>query len=183
MDDLPLDLNSLRFTKLPSKSLKASQDLIAGIKNVERRSFPTNEAFEFDNELGKRTTSLYCAHDENAKLYGYVVYVRSKLVTRIHKVCVLEKYRRKGIGKWMLSLVLQELRKGAAEKVDLWVDTAREPARRLYHSCGLQEKEIVQNYYSAGRDGVRMEIHYEVPNESVVCIQKKVLGSCKSKTH
>ncbi|KAI5784665.1 acetyltransferase, GNAT family [Geopyxis carbonaria] len=161
MADLPLDLNSLSFTKLPAKSLKASRDLLAGIKNVEKRTFPTKEAFEFDNELRKRTTSLYCAYDEHAKLYGYVVYVRSKLATRIHKVCVIEQYRQKGVGKWMMSLVLRELQKGAAGKVDLWVDTAREPARRLYHACGFQEKEVVQNYYSAGRDGVRMEIYCE----------------------
>ncbi|KAL7275986.1 polarity establishment/cellular polarization [Rhizina undulata] len=109
--------------------------LLTSIKQIEKRTFPTNEAFHFDSELPKRTTNLYCAYlpgpKGTFKIYGYTVYVRSKLVTRIHKVCVVEEQRGKGIGKWMVGLVLRDLKKGGSTTVDLWVDESRDAAWKL----------------------------------------------------
>lgn len=56
----------------------------------------------------------------------------------------------------MLQRVLEVLEKGGADEVDLWVDVGREAARGLYKECGFVEKETVEGYYGAGRDGVRM---------------------------
>lgn len=157
-----MDLSKLTFVKLPSKKLGTDSDfLLNAIKQVEKRTFPSNEALDFNMELPKRITSLYCAFTQIGKkleLLGYIVYGRSKLVTRVHKVCVVEEQRGKGIGKWMLGLVLADLKKGGAGTVDLWVDKNREVARRLYITCGFGERETVENYYSRGRDAIRMAI-------------------------
>lgn len=156
-----IDLSKLTFVKLPSKKLGSGSDsLLISIKQVEKRSFPSNEALDLNTELLKRTTNLYCAFTQIGKkleLCGYVIYVRSKLATRIHKVCVVENKRGQGIGKWMLGLVMADLRKGGAGTVDLWVDKSRDIARRLYMTCGFEERETVGNYYSSGRDAIRME--------------------------
>jgi ribosomal protein S18 acetylase RimI-like enzyme len=158
-----MDLSKLAFIKLPSKKLGSGSDiLLNSIKQVEKRSFPSNEAFDFNTELPKRTTNLYCAFAKTGnepELCGYIVYVRSKLVTRIHKVCVVEKKRGQGIGRWMMDHVLVDLKKGGAGIVDLWVDKNREIARKLYEACGFEKRETVENYYSGGRDAVRMEIN------------------------
>ncbi|CUS14658.1 unnamed protein product [Tuber aestivum] len=159
-----MNFTELSFVKPSAKELRSPSDpLLRSVKQVEKRTFPTSEIFDFDGELAKRTTHFYCAlrgsvgKSRDLELYGYIVFVRSRLVTRIHKVCVVEEQRGKGVGKWMLGLVLAELRKGGAEKVDLWVDADREAARRLYLSCGFEERETVNDYYSAGRHGIRME--------------------------
>lgn len=157
-----MDLSKLTFVKLPSKKLGTDSDfLLSSIKKVEKWTFPSNEALDFNVELSKRTTNLWCAFTQTGKkleLFGYVVYGRSKLVTRVHKVCVVEEQRGKGIGKWMLSLVLVDLKKGGTGTVDLWVDKNREVARRLYITCGFRERETVENYYSLGRHAIRMAI-------------------------
>lgn len=157
-----IDLSKLTFIKLPSKKLGTNSDfLLNSIKQVEKRTFPSNEALDFNAELPKRITNLYCAFvqvGQKPELCGYIVYVRSKLITRVHKVCVVEERRGQGIGKWMLGLVLADLKKGGAGTVDLWVDRSREIARKLYITCGFEEKETVENYYSAGRDAIRMEV-------------------------
>lgn len=157
-----MDLSKLTFVKLPSKKLgTGSESLLDSIKKIEKHTFPSNEAFDFDTELSKRSTNLRCAFTQvgtKLEVLGYVVYVRSKLITRIHKVCIVEGQRGKGLGKWMLGLVLAELKKGGAGTVDLWVDKNREVARRLYITCGFQERETVENYYSLGRDAIRMVI-------------------------
>lgn len=161
-----MDLSKLIFVKLPSKNLGSDSDvLLNSIRQVEKRSFPSNEVLDFSAELLKRTTNLYCAFTKTENvpdLCGYIVYVRSKLVTRVHKVCVVKNKRGQGIGKWMMDLVLSDLGKGGAEIVDLWVDKSREIARKLYETCGFEERETVENYYSGGRDALRMEINLRV---------------------
>ncbi|KAF8243305.1 acyl-CoA N-acyltransferase [Wilcoxina mikolae CBS 423.85] len=162
MSDCRLNITSLSFTRIPSKKLRSSELLLTAVKQVEKHTFPSNEVFDFDNEIKKRTTSLYCVYrqenDGCVELCSYAVYIRTKLVTRIHKVCVVERYRRQGIGKWMMERLLRELMKASATNVDLWVDTSRIPARQLYLSCGFLEMETVRDYYSPNRDGIRMEL-------------------------
>ena len=156
-----LDIGGLSFARLPSKTLRSSDSILRQVKQVERRTFPPNEAFDFDNELRKKTTNLHCAYRTvggDVELVAYALYVRSKFMTRIHKVCVVERYRNQGLGKWLMGLVLAELTKGSATTIDLWVDVNRKPARELYLSCGFEEKELVPGYYSLERDGIRMEM-------------------------
>jgi len=160
-----VDLSSLAFVRLPAKTLASSDRLLCSIKQTEKRTFPTNEAFDFDSELKKRTTVLHCVYrkqKDGPELCGYAVYIRSKLVTRIHKVCVVERFHGQGIGKWMVDMVLKELKKAAAGSVDLWVDAGRIPARRLYEACGFKEVQVVRDYYSPGRNGIRMQMNLVV---------------------
>ncbi|TGZ76969.1 hypothetical protein EX30DRAFT_336059 [Ascodesmis nigricans] len=155
----PPPLGHFALTRIPSKSIPSNlgRTLLDRIQRTEKLNFPTSEAFDFPSELSKRTTVLQAAYDlKRNELYGYVVYVRSKLVTRIQKVCVVVEHRRAGVGKWMMLRVMEELRKGGADQVDLWVDLGREPARELYRACGFVERETVENYYGPGRNAVRM---------------------------
>lgn len=155
-----VDLTQLAFTRLPSKTLPSADSarLLSAIKQVEKRSFPPSEAFDFDSELRKSTTSLYCAHSSGSELFGYIVFVRSKRLTRIHKVAVVDDCRRQGVGRWMLQRALKELRRGGASNVDLWVDVERRPAQMLYTSCGFEQMETVEDYYAPGRSARRMQI-------------------------
>ncbi|KAF8474922.1 acyl-CoA N-acyltransferase [Kalaharituber pfeilii] len=157
------DLTKILYTKVPSKRPE-SAPLLAQIKRTEKHTFPTSEAFQFDSELVKRTTHLYCTYTHSPhlepayRLCGYVVFLRSKALTRIHKVCVVESLRGRGIGKMMLETVLEGLRRGGVTEVDLWVDQERAPARALYEAFAFEEKEVVENYYGEGRTGIRMSL-------------------------
>jgi ribosomal protein S18 acetylase RimI-like enzyme len=197
-------LSGLEFVQVPSKTLKSSDKLLAAIKATEKRVFPSNEAFDFDMELKKRNTSLFCVYREGTngasqyqksgiektgsvgkpaksgkpeksvktkepvkpekpeqpepELIAYAVFIRTKQMTRIHKVCTVDKYRRLGVGKWMMEQLINELKKARAEAVDLWVDKDKIPARALYKAMGFGEMEEVVDYYSKGRDGIRMEL-------------------------
>lgn len=200
VDTMTLSNSDLLFTQLPSKTVKCSDRLIINIKQTEKRVFPTNEAFDFEAELKKRNTSLFCVYREvtniaspeiektgsagkptksgkpeksaktkepvkaekppqpESELIAYAVFIRTKQMTRIHKVCTVDKYRRLGVGKWMMEQLINELKKARAEVVDLWVDKDRIPARALYKALGFEEMEVAVDYYSKGRDGIRMEL-------------------------
>lgn len=158
-------LDKLLYAKVPSKKPE-SPSLLDSVKRTEKQTFPTGEAFHFDSELAKRTTNLYCAyiHSPGPKaayqLCGYIVYLRTKTLTRIHKVCVVEGLRGQGVGKFMMEKVIEELKRSGATDVDLWVDEERAAAKRLYEKCGFMEKEIVADYYGKGRAGLRMRLEF-----------------------
>ncbi|KAF8422121.1 acetyltransferase [Tirmania nivea] len=162
-NEADFDLNKLIYVKVPSKRVE-SAPLLDAVKRTEKQTFPTGEAFQFDSELAKRTTNLYCTYLHTVasippyQLCGYVVYLRTKALTRIHKVCVAEPLRGNGVGGFMMAKVIEELRRSGASEVDLWVDEGREPARRLYKACGFEEMESVENYYGKGRTGIRMRL-------------------------
>ncbi|KAI9835531.1 MAG: hypothetical protein M1819_001982 [Sarea resinae] len=139
------------------------QQLLASVKHTEKKVFPRTEAFDFDAELKKKNTFLYCtvhqaggiAH-RTVSLIGYLVCVRMKRVTLLHKVCVREQFRRRGNAKAMLAQLEQEVRKQSCNEIQLWVDEEREPARYLYASCDYEEVDRVENYYGPGRTGLKM---------------------------
>ncbi|KAJ5248726.1 Acyl-CoA N-acyltransferase [Penicillium chermesinum] len=147
-------------------SLKRNEalEILTQISRVEKKTFPTNEAFPFGEELWRKkpnTRVLYAtqSREGNApELIAYAVYVRQKGVALLHKVCVIESCRRQGIGGLLMSYIQERLRREGCQYIQLWVDKAREPARKLYQRCGFEEKEQIPDYYSPGRAGIRMTL-------------------------
>ena len=151
-------------------SLKRNEalEILVQISRVEKKTFPANEAFTFGEELWRKkpnTRVLYSTRvaDNSTRedLVAYAVYVRQKGVALLHKVCVIEAYRRQGVGQQLMSFIQERLRKEGCQYIQLWVDQAREPARALYRRCGFEEREVIPDYYAPGRTGIRMILDLE----------------------
>jgi ribosomal protein S18 acetylase RimI-like enzyme len=150
-------------------SLKRNEalEILTQISRVEKKTFPTNEAFAFGEELWRKkpnTRVVYSTRVEGTTrkdLVAYAVYVRQKGVALLHKVCVIETYRRQGVGQELMSYIQERLRKEGCQYIQLWVDQAREPARALYRRCGFEEREVIPDYYAPGRTGIRMVLDLE----------------------
>lgn len=146
---------------------KEAAQLLANVKHTEKKTFPRVEVFEFDTELKKRNTHLICAVEANqdqkrcASPVTYLVYARTGRTALLHKICVAEPHRGKGIGRQMMTWFLSELAKKGCEHVQLWVDEGREPARALYVSLGFRQVDYVVDYYSPGRAGLKMVLHIQ----------------------
>ncbi|KAJ5772872.1 hypothetical protein N7457_007768 [Penicillium paradoxum] len=144
-------------------SLKRNEalEILTQISRVEKKTFPTNEAFPFGEDLWRKkpnTRVLYAtrAKGSQSELIAYAVYVRQKGVALLHKVCVTESNRRQGVGQEVLSYIQQRLQKEGCQYIHLWVDQAREPARALYRRSGFEEREVIPDYYAPGRTGIKM---------------------------
>ncbi|CAI7645468.1 unnamed protein product [Penicillium palitans] len=138
-------------------SLKRNEalEILAQISRVEKKTFPTNEAFPFSEDLWRKkpnTRVLYAirAKGSHSDLIAYAVYVRQK-----------EPNRRQGVGQEVLSYIQQRLRKEGCQYIQLWVDQAREPARALYLRIGFEEREVIPDYYAPGRTGIKMVLDLE----------------------
>lgn len=143
----------------------AKQDLIHQVQHVEKKSFARREAMDFDTELQKRNMDLFIIVDDSdvvtslkPKMVAYMAFVHLKTrnAVLLHKVCVLEEYRERGIAKTVLEAQAEVLKKQGCTKIQLWVDAGNVPARRLYEALGLEEVSKVNDYYAVGRTGVQM---------------------------
>jgi|SRR5579859_7260382 len=140
---------------LSEKPSKQKDEILTAIQSLERRTFPSSEALAIATETVKRNTHLLYAQS-SAGIQGYIIYINTASGLRVHKVCVAEKSRRQGIALQLIARVCQVAEK-IGKDVDLWVDTARTPARECYLKGGFTEiGNVVKDYYSPGRDAVRM---------------------------
>jgi ribosomal protein S18 acetylase RimI-like enzyme len=169
----------LVVSDLISLGQREALEILAQITRIERKTFPSSEVFDFSMGLWRKkpnTRVLYatvrppslppfsiCAPPT---LVAYTVYVRQKGAALLHKICVTESYRGKGIGRKLLDYVCQRLRKEDCQYIQLWVDEARKPARALYSGCGFEEQEKVVDYYAPGRTGIRMILNLEHTNKT-----------------
>ncbi|KAJ5660175.1 hypothetical protein N7507_006626 [Penicillium longicatenatum] len=150
-------------------SLKRNEalEILAQLTRIEKKTFPTNEAFVFGEELWRKKPNTRVIYATQAKegtrpeLIAYAVYVRQKGIALLHKVCVIEACRRQGVGQQLMSYIQERLRKEGCQYIHLWVDKAREPARALYGRCGFKEQEEIPDYYAPGRTGIRMVLDLE----------------------
>ena len=155
-----LSLNDLyaQLSRPPSRA-----EIIACVKHAEKRNFPRNEIFDFDTELKKRNTELTVVLDEgrvpNSKnVVAYLVFTRAQKSALLHKICVMEEHRRQGIARQIVWMQIEKLRSRNCERILLWVDEMRMPARCLYTGLGFENSDRVEDYYAPGRHGIQMTL-------------------------
>ena len=141
---------------------KSSVDnLLTKVKRAEKATFAHTEALDFDIELKKQNTNLAVILDpfpqpSDAGITAYLVFARTQKTVLLHKICVLKRYRCRGIAKALLEMYLKHFKGLGCRKVQLWVDEANMPAKQLYTSVGFAEIDRVEGYYAPGRNGIKM---------------------------
>ncbi|KAI9794782.1 MAG: hypothetical protein M1816_002910 [Peltula sp. TS41687] len=150
-------------SRIPDPSSKAR--LLEAVTRMERKSFPTGERLDFEAELKKQNTTLYCLlrdWSKDAEVMAYMVCARVGRKALLHKVCVQEGYRRRAIGSAMIKELQQDLISSVCEELELWVDENRLPARALYSRLRFREIQRLENYYGPGRTGLKMSLELSV---------------------
>ena len=91
-------------------------------------------------------------------IVGYIDFMHTFDSATINRIAVRKEYRKKGIGKQLLSKCIEEIRSGE-EKADfltLEVRTNNEEAISFYKNNEFEEINIKKNYYSDGQDALYM---------------------------
>jgi ribosomal-protein-alanine N-acetyltransferase len=86
--------------------------------------------------------------DYPPRLAGYIVARSGADELHINNVAVRDAYRRKGIGRELLSRILEEGRRGGASVGFLELRAGNAPALALYKKCGFRVTARRQKYYS-----------------------------------
>jgi len=75
---------------------------------------------------------------------------KEKKIAFIHSFYVAKKFRLQGIGKQLLTSVIDILKKEKFESVELTVDIKNKPAVNFYMDFGFAVREIRKNEYGKG---------------------------------
>ncbi len=145
----------------------SKQAVLPQVERAEKKNFARHEAFNFHLELKKRNVDLVIILKddgipprETPMVAAYSVFVHSKPgnFVMLHKICVLDDFRRQGIAKKILATQAEKYTNRGCSKIQLWVDEQNMPARSLYESVGFQKMNKVDNYYAPGRTGIQMSL-------------------------
>lgn len=137
------------------------------LARLERKAFPSHEAFPFDSKLVKQPNASVifltddALHPLTRPIQAYAVCVRFRGAMLLHKICVAEFWRRKGLGKHLMGHIILRAQSMSCRSVELWVCESRTAARRLYSKCGFSETQSMQDYYSVGRHAIKMVLSLE----------------------
>jgi ribosomal-protein-alanine N-acetyltransferase len=83
---------------------------------------------------------------------GHVAGARGHVVT----IDIASRQRRKGLGKRLLSGLMDRMAGAGAREVRLEVDLRNAAAIRFYERMGFERKRSLPDYYGPGFDGLRM---------------------------
>lgn len=165
---------ALTIRDIHSLSQSEASSVIEQICRIEKRTFPSSEAFGFDMSLWRKmpnTRVLYgtcpgeSSESNRSAIVAYAVYMRMKGTAFLHKICVAQPHRGRGLGKLLMEHIEQRLRREQCQGIQLWVDQDRRAARRLYSARGFQELEAVADYYGPGRTGIKMVLDLDRSGE------------------
>jgi ribosomal-protein-alanine N-acetyltransferase len=134
------------------------QEVIA----IERAAFPHPWSLDaFRRELSLPFSRLLIAEIDdngaNKKVAGFLC--RWIIVDECHvlNVAVHPALRRRGIGRKLMTYVVEESRQAGVRLMTLEVRRSNFAARQLYREMGFEERRLRKNYYTIGEDAIEME--------------------------
>ena len=136
--------------------LKSDVLCLKQVIKLEKSIFPKHESLaqDFHEHLGKHARLFAIILHEDVCGYGIARFTKAK--GYIDKLAIREESRRKGMGKAILTEMIQWLHSLNVESISLCVLETREYARKLYEKCGFQAKRTRKNYYKSGKHAIQM---------------------------
>jgi ribosomal-protein-alanine N-acetyltransferase len=106
-------------------------------------------------EQGTDESGEHCA--EKDRIVGYIVaWVIAPVESQVGSIAVLPEYRRHGLGRQLMEILLAVCRETGTPDTFLEVRVSNEPAIALYKSLGFENDGIRKRYYQDGEDAYTM---------------------------
>lgn len=93
-------------------------------------------------------------YEEKGAVVGFIDYYKLYETLEVLYIAVREDYRRKGIGKRLISSLLND----EVFKCLLEVKISNESAIKFYESLGFKSVRTIKNYGANGEDALEMEL-------------------------
>ena len=119
----------------------------AAVAAIEAVSFSMPWSLRAFTDTVEKENFRYFVAEEDGEILGYCGFLFVLDEAEIPNVCVKESARKRGVGKEMMSVLLEEARKLGLTVLYLEVRESNQAARRLYESLGCVENGIRKNFY------------------------------------
>ncbi|KIW97169.1 uncharacterized protein Z519_02561 [Cladophialophora bantiana CBS 173.52] len=135
------------------------------MRSLEGKVFASHEIFPFDEKvLKQRNMEVIVGLSDRAgcsTVVAYAVVVKWNHRLLLHKICVSPAARGHGIGSLLVQKVIEDSKCWSCRAIELWVDEANHIARGLYSKYGFVVEHTVPDYYSPGRNGLKMVQNFQ----------------------
>lgn len=119
------------------------------VMEIERASFSTPwSETSFRNLLAREDADLWVAIvDDAVRAYAVVWYVDRE--AELGNLAVARRWRRRGLGRWLLDWALSAASRRGTERIFLEVRESNRGAQRLYEERGFERIGVRRRYYRA----------------------------------
>jgi len=154
------------------KLRKFNTNDLQSVMNINRTCLPENYTDYFFIDLHRRFPDTFIVAEENGEVAGYIMcrielglsnFGFSGLIKKGHivSVAVLPQYRRKGIGRALVTEAMEGMRLHNAKQCFLEVRTTNTAGVDLYKKLGFQVTRTIHGYYADGEDAYVMSVKLE----------------------
>jgi len=114
---------------------------------IEAVSFSMPWSLKAFTETVQKSNFRYFVAEEDGEVLGYCGFLYVLDEAEIPNVCVKASARKQGIGKQMMTVLIEEAAKLGMAVLYLEVRESNRAARSLYESLGFVENGIRKNFY------------------------------------
>ena len=143
---------------------RAREEDLPEIQMIERVSFINPYSTFYQKHLLKHADIYYVAM-YRGKIIGYIIArvenrglpgVDVGKIGHIVSIAIHPDYRRRGLGKLLMSRAEEELKRMGCRRVFLEVRVSNYPAIKLYQKLGYIKLKVIPRYYQDGEDAYLM---------------------------
>ena len=117
------------------------------VAQIEAASFSVPWSLRAFTETVEKENFRYFVAEEAGEILGYCGFLFVLDEAEIPNVCVKESARCRGVGKQMMTVLMEEAKKLGMAMLYLEVRESNSPARALYQRLGFEENGIRKNFY------------------------------------
>jgi ribosomal-protein-alanine N-acetyltransferase len=129
---------------------------------IERASFPYPWSSRFFLEELQVACARSIIAEADGRIVGYILYWVLPDSVDIHNVAVHGDFRRRGLGRLLLSRMMVDARRQSLLRVTLEVRISNGSAQSLYESLGFINTGLRKGYYSDnGEDALVMSLQLD----------------------
>ncbi len=139
--------------KLPMQFSAVGVEAAALLSELHGESFSTAWTETSFRELlsGSGTTALVASNQNNPT--GFVLFRSTADEAEILTICTRPDFRRKGLGRWLVHKMEQQLKPGGIKSLFIEVAVSNVAALSLYEFCGFTPTGQRKNYYALADGG------------------------------
>ena len=150
------DINGLHL-----QVIRSDKSDILALLEMERQIYKGKLPWrqrDFQNELARRD-SLYLSLYDKSWLAAFIGMRITPKEAHITNISVLPDYQKRGIGTYLLGLMLAQAKSAGCRAVSLEVLADNKVARRLYERFGFKTALVRPGSYDENHDGLEMVLN------------------------
>lgn len=143
----------------------ASRDDVLALHELEQACFDYDQiGLRNFRYLLSRPSARVVVGEENATLFGYAIILirRNSPYWRLYSMASAPQARGQGVGKQLLTFLINQAREAQAKGVRLEVKCDNASAIGLYRQLGFEVTDVLPAYYSDKTDGYRMQLSFDI---------------------